>query len=69
MTLNYTLPEEQQGELIIYDVMGNTIAQTTLENGIHLKQIHLSQLAAGIYYYKVNFNNITIKNDKIIIVK
>jgi hypothetical protein len=69
MTLSYSLPQDQQGQFVIYDVLGNTIAQTTLENGIHQKQIDLTQLAAGIYYYKVSFNNSIIKNDKIIIVK
>ncbi len=69
MTLSYNLPDEQQGQFVIYDVIGNTVAKTTLENGLHQKQIDLSQLASGIYYYQVTFEGVIIKNDKIIIVK
>ncbi len=69
MTFTYSLPNEKQGQFLIYDVMGNTVAKTALENGLHQKQIDLSQLASGIYYYKIAYDGLVIKSDKIIIVK
>lgn len=69
MTLINNLPAEQEGEFVIYDVMGNTVAKTTLEKGMNKKQIDLSEVASGIYYYRVTINGIEIKNDKIVIVK
>ncbi len=69
MMLTYSLPTEKQGQFMVYDVMGNTVAKTSLENGLHQKQIDLSQLASGVYYYKVSYDGLVIKNDKIIIVK
>ena len=69
MTLSYNLPTDQQGQFIIYDVVGNTVAKTNLDKGLNQKQIDLTQLAAGIYYYRVSFNDVIIATDKIVIVK
>ncbi len=69
MTLSYALPADQQGQLIVYDVMGNTIVKIMLENGSHQQQINLDELASGMYYYQITFNGIIVKNDKISIVK
>jgi hypothetical protein len=69
MTLFNNLPPEQQGEFVIYDVLGNTIAKTVLEKGVNQKQIDLTAVAPGVYYYRITVNGIVIKNDKIIIAK
>ncbi len=69
MTLAYTLPDEQQGQLVIYDVMGNVVDKEILPVGSQQKNIILTGLASGIYYYQVSFNNIVVKTDKLIIAK
>jgi hypothetical protein len=69
MTLSYLLSGDQEGQLIIYDMMGNTVAKASLENGLHQKQINLTELASGMYYYQVTFGNTIVKNEKISIIK
>ena len=69
MTLVNNLPVEQEVEFIIYDVIGNTIAKTILEKGLSQKQIDLTEVSAGVYYYRVTVNGIVVKTDKIVIVK
>ncbi len=69
MTLAYNLSSERQGEFVIYDLLGNTIAKTNLAKGMNEKQIDLTALASGIYYYRVTVGGIVIKNDKIVIAK
>jgi hypothetical protein len=69
MVLQYTLPEGQQGQFIIYDLMGNIVDTETLAPGTQTQSILMSGLAAGIYFYQVTFDNQIIKSDKIVIRK
>jgi len=63
-TITYTIPNESQVSLVVYDIMGNEV--TSLVNGKqsagkHTVQFDASSLASGTYFYKLSaddFNSV-----------
>jgi hypothetical protein len=55
-TINYSIPEESQVSLKIYDIMGREVAKVVNERqtaGSHYIQFDASSLASGTYFYKL----------------
>ena len=60
---------ESDGELILYNSMGQEILKTSLEKGNMKVQIKISDIANGMYQYKCKFENCNEKIGKITIQK
>ncbi|MCF8296807.1 MAG: T9SS type A sorting domain-containing protein, partial [Saprospiraceae bacterium] len=69
LTFICTIPEEQSGELKIYDVTGGFIAKYNLNEGNNKLLINTEKYNAGIYFYYVKINGAIKANDKIVIIK
>lgn len=69
MQLEYTLEDEQTGELEIWDVAGKILQRYSLNQKKKYLEINAPALTSGIYFYKIKINNETIVNDKLIIIK
>lgn len=69
MTLSYSLPENQNGQFVIYDVLGNVVAREKLVSGTQTQTILLSGLAAGVYHYQITFGDTVVQSDKLVIAK
>ncbi|MBW8049825.1 MAG: PKD domain-containing protein [Cytophagales bacterium] len=68
MQLDYEFQEGQEGELIIFDIMGRKLFTYPLVNG---NTINISEgsLKNGLYFYKIIINDVIVKTDKLIILK
>ena len=64
-----TLPLGASGEINIYDAIGNKVLTLSLTEGENNMEVNLSNIAAGVYFYKVKVENQTVKSDKLIIIK
>ncbi|MDQ3111203.1 MAG: T9SS type A sorting domain-containing protein [Bacteroidota bacterium] len=69
MELTYSLPDAEKGQFIVFDNTGQIVAIIPLKNGIQTQRIFLTDLAAGMYYYKVVYGSVVIKSDKLIIAR
>jgi len=70
MQLDYILKEGQQGELTIFDLMGNKISRYSLTaNNTGTLQINESNLSDGVYFYSIKVNGEIKESDKIVIIK
>jgi hypothetical protein len=69
MMLDYTLPENQSGSFMVFDVTGNIVATIPLSSGSQHQLISLDRLASGLYYYQVIFDGVLVKKDKIVILR
>jgi len=71
--ITFALPENSEITLKIYDVMGREIAElannTSFAAGTHTLQFDASDLASGIYIYRLSLNSGIIKSRKMTIVK
>ena len=55
-TINYQLPENNQVSLKVYDILGNlvsTLVDQQMDAGYHSVNWDASQLASGIYIYRI----------------
>jgi len=55
-TINYQLPENNQVSLKVYDILGNlvaTLVEKEMEAGYYGVNWNASQLASGIYIYRI----------------
>ncbi len=62
-TISYSLPSNGNVSLTIYDQLGNIVAIPVQENqtaGLHTVSFNSNQLAAGMYFYTLNFNGKSI---------
>ncbi|MEO7397070.1 MAG: T9SS type A sorting domain-containing protein [Ilumatobacteraceae bacterium] len=69
MKMDYSLGENQSGELTIYDITGKKINTYKLEEGENTLKIDEQKLEAGVYLYKVLVNGKSVQQDKIVIIK
>ncbi len=61
-TICFTLPTAQEISLELYDILGKpikTIAKGNFEKGNHQYQLPLSEIPAGMYFYKLVTDNAT----------
>ncbi|MGZ4155739.1 MAG: T9SS type A sorting domain-containing protein [Bacteroidia bacterium] len=69
MTLNYKINEQENGNLIIYDITGrqiNSYKLTSANNSLIIKE---NELSNGIYLYKIVIGTKTVKSDRLVIIK
>lgn len=69
MQLDYNLESEQNGKLIIYDIIGQKIKNYSLLNDRNTLKISDAALKNGIYFYEILINDEIINSDKLIIIK
>lgn len=63
------LAENQTGFVELFDLLGNMVASQKLNTGTNKAEIDLTQLANGVYVYKVIINNEFRASNKLIITK
>ena len=68
-TIEYQLNRGQEGELIIYNAVGEKMATYQLESSINKMNIVNTGLSNGIYFYSISINNSVVKRDKLVIIK
>jgi len=64
-----TLPLNTSGEINIYDAIGNKVLTLPLTEGENNLEVNMSNISAGVYFYKVIVENQTVKSDKLVIIK
>lgn len=70
MNFIYSLKEISQGEMIIFDLTGKTVANYQLASGLDNQiLINESSLSNGVYFYKVIIDSEIKVSDKIVIIK
>lgn len=70
MNFVYSLKEASQGEMIIFDLTGKSVAKYSLPTGLDNQiLINETQLSNGVYFYKVIVDNEIKVSDKIVIIK
>ena len=70
-TINYSLPENAQVTLTVFDVLGRevtTLVNKEQESGIYNVKFDASKLNSGIYFYKLNAGTFS-EVKKLILVK
>lgn len=67
ITISYSLNGNQNGELLIYDVLGRKQMSIDLSNSANKVQVNVRTLNQGIYTYKYLINNTVAQTGKIII--
>ncbi len=70
-TINYQLPENNQVSLKVYDILGNlvsTLVDQQMDAGYHSVNWDASQLASGIYIYRI-ISGSFISTKKMILMK
>ena len=69
MNVIATLPLNTSGEINIYDAIGNKVLTLPLTEGENNLEVNMSNISAGVYFYKVIVENQTVKSDKLVIIK
>ena len=70
MTVNYSIPEHQEGVFEIHNLIGVKVANYSLQSGgTNMLSISNSDLTEGIYMYRIISNNKMIDQGKIVIIK
>lgn len=69
LTIFINLQEEQSVTLTLYDITGKLMLSDTFNTDNGTKQTSISTLSEGMYIYKVNVNNNTVKIGKLIITR
>jgi hypothetical protein len=70
-TINYSIPEAGNVEIIVYDILGNEVATLVNEakaSGNYAITFNASSLASGIYIYTLRTNNF-VQTKKMILMK
>lgn len=70
-TISYSIPEASHVSLTVYDVAGNEVAELvngTRTAGAHLVRYDASELASGIYFYRLQTGSY-IANKKMLLLK
>ena len=70
-TINYSIPEEGNVEMKVYDVLGNEVATLVNEEkapGNYVTVLDASSFASGIYIYTLRINNF-VQTKKMILMK
>ncbi len=69
MSLLYTLITTENAEVKIFDVTGKLIYKSNINNQNNRAEINVDGIKEGIYYYKIENGNTTLKADKLVIIK
>jgi len=69
MTVEYTLPEYEQGVFEMYDLVGKRVYSQTILAGSGSFIITETNISKGIYFYQATTSNRRIGQGKIIIIK
>ncbi len=67
--VNYTLPENSKGQIIIFDLSGKQVTAYDLPSFTHSVSIHQNDLTSGIYLYKVMGGEKVLAQDKFVVAK
>jgi hypothetical protein len=70
-TIAFSLPERSRIKLLLYDAIGNLvkeIASGDFEAGLHEVKLNASDLASGIYFYKLTAGTF-ISSKKLVVIK
>ena len=51
----------------VYGCMGNLVLTDVMQQGIYIKNIDVSKLIDGLYFYKINMNGTNVSSGKITI--
>lgn len=66
-TLSYFLPEESNGEIVVYSIDGKPVYRFTCQTGEHQQIVDISDIANGTYFYKFVVDGVGLKQGKFII--
>lgn len=66
---NYYLPDEENGQLIVYDILGKVIFEKMLASGSNSIDVRTSAWAQGVYGYSLLSNGQYVKGAKLVITK
>jgi hypothetical protein len=69
MQMDYELRENENGELVIYDMTGRELSNYKLLQGKNTLQISEQSIPNGIYLYRITVNDTVINTDKLVIIK
>jgi len=69
MQLEYFIPEEEQGEFLIFDVTGKKVFKNMLKGGYNQIILSTVDLVNGMYFYQLISNNKVFAQNKLIINK
>lgn len=67
--LNYSLPENTKGRLLVYDLSGKQMLDFALPTFTHSVSMHLNDLTPGVYLYKIMSDEKVVASDKFVITK
>lgn len=66
LNFEYNLENKSQGEIYIYNLVGNKVKQKSITNFENHLQIDVSDLYPGIYIWTLEIDDIPIKSEKLI---
>lgn len=69
MTLEYNINTTDTGILQIYDVTGKQLKNYVLNPENKSMNIIANELSAGVYYYSIKVNDLSVKTDKLVIIR
>jgi len=69
MTLDYIIPESENGEFAVYDLSGKKIISHQLQGGNNTTTISTTELLNGVYFYQITSGNKLISKNKLVIIK
>lgn len=69
LNITSTLLVGTTGEVNIYDEVGNKVLTVNFTEGKNSMEVNLSNIAAGVYYYKILVEKQMVKSDKLVIIK
>jgi len=68
--IEYFLPSDCKGEIVIYDITGKKIAQSECKTGMReTLEFDVQHLSQGTYYYSLECNGLKMETRKMILVK
>jgi len=69
LNIKVSLPIGKTGSVYIFDANGNEVMTLPLTEGDNSLKVNLSNVASGLYYYKVYVDKQMVKSEKLIIIK
>ena len=68
VSINYQLPSEvNQASVRIINLLGEVVNEANIELGTSKKQLDISNLSGGVYFYSVMINGEIYKTKKIVV--
>jgi hypothetical protein len=69
MKVNYSIPDQETGELKIYNLLGENLINYNLSGYNNNFYINGTFLDRGIYFYKATYGNKSFRTGKIVVIK